>query len=140
MTSALSLVLLSPHREDHEAMHRILDRSRWKIQSAWKVSDALKILRGKRAVSVVVCERQLEDGDWKSVFGELEGLKVRPIMIVCDRVADEHLWAEALNYGVFDVLSSAPFEADEVVRMMESVRLARSRMQGRGPLDAAASG
>lgn len=140
MAPHLSVVLLSRHREDHEVLHRILDHSPWKAHSAWKIGDALKILRRKRQVSVVICERELADGDWKSVFGELEKLNPRPLLVVCDRLADEHLWAEALNYGVFDVLSSSPFKAEEVVRVMESAWLAWNRLQGRWSLCAVAGG
>jgi FixJ family two-component response regulator len=33
-------------------------------------------------------------------------------------VADERLWAEALNLGAWDVLAK-PFEADEVIRIVD---------------------
>ena len=137
MESDLSVMLLSPHAENHEVLHRILDPSPWRVHGVWKVPDALEILCETRSISVLICERELADGDWKSVFSELQKLEVRPVVIVCDRFADAHLWAEALNYGVFDVLTSAPFQAEEVTRVMESAWLAWNRMQGRWSLCAA---
>ena len=40
-----------------------------------------------------------------------------PLFIVTSRLADERLWAEALNLGAWDVLAK-PFEADEVIRIV----------------------
>ena len=37
------------------------------------------------------------------------------------RTADEHLWAEVLNLGGYDVLAE-PFERDEMVRVVTSAR------------------
>jgi DNA-binding NtrC family response regulator len=38
-----------------------------------------------------------------------------PALIVTCRLADERLWAEALNLGAYDVLAK-PFDRDEVLR------------------------
>jgi DNA-binding response OmpR family regulator len=40
-----------------------------------------------------------------------------PLFIVTSRLADERLWAEALNLGAWDVLAK-PFESDEVIRIV----------------------
>ncbi len=40
-----------------------------------------------------------------------------PLLIVTSRLADERLWAEALNLGAWDVLAK-PFDADEVIRIV----------------------
>jgi CheY-like chemotaxis protein len=36
-----------------------------------------------------------------------------PMLIVTSRLADDYLWAEALNLGAYDVLAK-PFDASEV--------------------------
>jgi DNA-binding response OmpR family regulator len=38
------------------------------------------------------------------------------MLIVTSRLADDRLWAEALNLGAYDVIAK-PFEASEVVRI-----------------------
>ncbi len=48
---------------------------------------------------------------------ELDGLRVRPNLIVTSRLADEGLWAEVLNLGGYDVLAQ-PFDAEEVYRVV----------------------
>ena len=40
-----------------------------------------------------------------------------PLLILTARLADERLWAEALNLGAHDVLER-PFEAREVIRIV----------------------
>ena len=40
-----------------------------------------------------------------------------PLLIVTSRLADERLWAEALNLGAWDVLAR-PFDEDEVSRIV----------------------
>jgi DNA-binding response OmpR family regulator len=51
-----------------------------------------------------------------------------PFLIVTSRLADEQLWAEALNVGAYDVLAK-PFDATEVMRTVSS---AWQHWQGRG--------
>jgi DNA-binding response OmpR family regulator len=45
-----------------------------------------------------------------------------PLLIVVSRLADEHLWAEALNLGAYDVLAK-PFDAMELSRTLTSAWL-----------------
>ena len=40
-----------------------------------------------------------------------------PLLIVISQLADEHLWAEALNLGVYDVLAK-PLDDIEIVRVL----------------------
>lgn len=64
-------------------------------------------------VPVVICERDLPDGDWKVILSAVKRLEKAPLLIVCSRLADEFLWAEVLNLGGWDVLAK-PFDAREV--------------------------
>jgi DNA-binding response OmpR family regulator len=63
---------------------------------------------------VVVCERDLLPGSWREILAETARLPFPPFLIVTSRLADERLWAEALNVGAYDVLAK-PFDAKEVV-------------------------
>ena len=44
-----------------------------------------------------------------------------PLLIVTSRLADERLWAEALNLGAWDVLAK-PFAAEETIRIVSVAR------------------
>jgi DNA-binding response OmpR family regulator len=45
-----------------------------------------------------------------------------PLLIVTSRLADERLWAEALNLGAYDVLAK-PFDKREVIRTVTAAWL-----------------
>ena len=93
---------------------------------------------------VVVCERDLPDGDWRDILGIISCLRNPPPLVVTSRLADEYLWAEVLNLGGYDVLAK-PFDTREVHRvvtlaweraaaqqMPKRVRSATGRVEGTG--------
>jgi DNA-binding response OmpR family regulator len=51
------------------------------------------------------------------VLDNLKLLRHAPPLIVTSRLADERLWAEALNLGAYDVLAK-PFDPQELNRSM----------------------
>lgn len=59
----------------------------------------------------------MPDSSWKSLLAALDQLPDRPLLVVTSRLADEHLWAEVLNLGGYDVLMK-PFDPQEVVRVI----------------------
>lgn len=137
MPSELKALLFSPNAHDHASLHNVLGNSPWKLEAVFSARDGLRHLR-KHPVTVVLCEKDLPDGDWKSVMHQLNGLPEKPIFIVCTRLADDRLWAEALNLGAFDVLSSAPFDSREVVRVMEGAWHTWTRSASQSPTRTAA--
>lgn len=66
---------------------------------------------------VVVCERDLSDGSWKDVLEIAASLPCPPPVIVTSRLADDHLWAEVLNLGGYDVLAK-PLDEQELSRTL----------------------
>src|ERR1039457_7733253 len=61
-------------------------------------------------------------GSWTQLLAEIRLLSVSPFLIVTSRVADDYLWAEALNLGAYDVLAK-PFDRTEVTRILSSAWL-----------------
>ena len=125
------IVLVSPHTEDHTSVRRLLPPPLWNIDGFFTGREGLDFLRKHHDVAVVICERQLPDGDWRHLLKQLERLADKPSFIVSARLADERLWAEALNLGAFDLLLSAPFQVEEVIRVTESAWLAWNQASGR---------
>jgi DNA-binding NtrC family response regulator len=96
------------------ALLGILNDADWTLYWNTSRADAVETLR-RRPVGVVLCDRDLPDGDWKDVLAASTSLASPPPVIVTARFANERLWAEVLSLNGYDVLTK-PFDADEVLR------------------------
>ncbi len=110
----ITLLLISPHDEDLSAVRGMFRHPGWKVEWRRSISDARSSLT---TASVVLCERDLPDGDWKKVLDEMGSLENPAMLVVISRHADELLWAEVLNLGGYDVLQK-PFETSEILRVV----------------------
>ena len=111
-----TVLIISSVEEDHIRLLQILgDCEAYPVRTC---QQGLAILR-ERAISIVICERDLSDGTWKDILLGLDALCDRPLLIVTSRIADDHLWVEVLNLGGYDVLSK-PLERNEVARIIDS--------------------
>jgi DNA-binding response OmpR family regulator len=104
---------VSPLPEDHRALMKIFARSRWPWDPVPSIEGARLWMARRGSPAVIICERDLPDGNWKHLFEETQALPLPPKFIVSSRFADEYLWVEVLNLGGHDVLST-PFDAREV--------------------------
>lgn len=114
-STAIGLVLtVSSFEEDHVCLRHILRGStRIAQQQTHTCQQALDRIRAGN-ISVLICETNLPDGSWRDVLSGLAIETAAPPLIVASRLADDHLWAEVLNLGGYDVLSK-PFDAKEVL-------------------------
>ena len=119
----VSVLSISPMEEDHFLLQNILNALRGTLDPSrtFKVNGCATLASGlaalpKRQFEVVVCERDLTPGSWKDVLDQVTTLLDPPSLIVTSRLADERLWAEALNLGAFDVLAK-PFDRTEAMRV-----------------------
>lgn len=117
----MKVLSVSPNQDDHDALERFLCRSKCIIYQAHTLASGVATLR-KNWVPLVVCERDLSPGSWKEMLEQITLLAKPPYLIVTSCLADERLWAEALNLGAYDVLPK-PFEATEVERIVGSAWL-----------------
>jgi DNA-binding response OmpR family regulator len=119
--------------EDERRLVREVFRERgWRLFEAPDRRRATQCLR-RHPVQVVIAKSDMPDGSWQEMLDHLRRLARPPLLIVTSRTADEHLWAEVLNIGGYDVLAQ-PFERDEMVRVVESA----CRHFGRQPVHAGA--
>ena len=117
---------ISPMEEDHFFLQNILNRLQgtldpsraFRVDSCATLASGLTALR-KRQFEVVVCERDLPPGSWKDMLEQVTILPDPPSFIVTSRLADERLWAEALNLGAYDVLAK-PFDRTEAMRVVSA--------------------
>lgn len=111
---------------DHRAgdlIRRYSATRRWICDYVRSSREALGYLRmtNERPPAIVLCADVLPDGSWRQL---LEW--VGPRLIVVSRIADDRLWAEALNLGACDLLSN-PFTKMELEWTIDSARLAWER-------------
>ncbi len=125
----LKVLSLSPLEDDHASLQSIVDHSTWQLFKAARISEAFSILR-EHDISVVLCESELKPGTWINVLEGLSDLPHPPSLVVTSLLADDRLWAEALNLGAWDVLAK-PFDRAEVLR---SVKVAWHHWHRQTPL------
>lgn len=114
-----NILVVSPIEADHRTLRRMLPVN-WALSCVNNERSArLELRRSGDRFSVVLCERELSSGSWRDVLEEVLRMPRAPFFIISSRLADEHLWAEALNLGAYDVLSK-PFEPGEVNRVLTS--------------------
>ncbi|MCW5980211.1 MAG: response regulator [Bryobacteraceae bacterium] len=112
----MSVLAVSPYQEDHACLRAIFSHSNWRVYQARDCKEACCLLEKSRT-PVLVCERELPDGDWKKLLERVSCLPASPLVVVTSRNADDSLWAEVLNLGAYDVLSK-PFDRAEVTRII----------------------
>jgi DNA-binding response OmpR family regulator len=99
-------------------LQAIIGHSKWKLFTASDLASAVSSLQ-EHEISVLLCERDLRPDTWIDVLENIRFLPNPPSMIVASRLADDHLWAEALNLGAWDVLAK-PFDHIGVIRSVKS--------------------
>jgi DNA-binding response OmpR family regulator len=121
-----TILSVSPYGEDGGSLEHIFResdltlsaKSDWTLVASPSLASSVSIL-GETPIAIVVCESELFPGTWREVLEQLSLLPDPPLLIVTSRLADERLWAEALNLGAYDVLTK-PFNAPEVIRVLNS--------------------
>ena len=131
--SGKTVAVLSVTRkeEDQFSLQSIFSHSKWMLYKADRLEAALAVLH-EYEIGVVLCERDLLPDLWTDVLERVALLPDGPSLIVTSRLADDRLWAEALNRGAYDVLAK-PFDRTEVLR---SVSLAWLRWHHRHDMGA----
>jgi CheY-like chemotaxis protein len=123
-TANVTVFHLGRQDQDLSRLADILSHADWKLcpGTKWTVTAednlgcAADHLQGQNA-PIVLCEGESESGNWREVLELLGHMPKPPMLIVASRMADEHLWAEALNLGAYDVLSK-PYQPTEVIRVL----------------------
>ncbi len=116
--SSVSALMVGDYHNDRQLMQDLFRRQGWRL---FEVRDRLRAMSCLRMVPVhvVLAETSALDFDWKRLLHDIRELEKPPQLIVTSRHADDHLWAEALNVGAYDVLAQ-PFECEEVERVVSS--------------------
>ena len=112
----LSALLVGDFLSERLLVHDIFAKCGWELLEAKSRRCALDSLLRNR-VQVVIAESHLPSWNWQQVLQDLQRLEKPPELVVTSRTADEHLWAEVLNVGAYDVLAQ-PLDREEVERVV----------------------
>ncbi len=110
------LLVISPYQEDSVTVRIAAPAGDCPVSAAYSIREGLALLR-RQPPRIVICERDLPDGNWRQVLDALPQLPSPPLFILASRHADERLWAEVLNLGGYDVLIK-PFDRQELTRVL----------------------
>lgn len=119
---SVTVLVVDPSEEDQTALTDIFSSSPWNLypDATWALKTSTNLGSAWGALSqnripIVLCECDLRPGTWRALLQQIAALPEPPLLIVTSRLADERLWAEALNLGAYDVLAK-PFDRTEVIR------------------------
>jgi len=123
---AVPVLVVSPDKQDHTCLHRILEPE-CKLHRATSRKQAKSAFE-RHQPSVVICEQVLNDGDWRDLLADVHRQTAETRFIVFSRLADDQLWIEVLNRGGYDLLAKpfAPAEVSRVVKLAANRRVMRS--------------
>ncbi len=111
--------LVISYQDHHLACLQMVFRScGWKIHSVPDLTAGIGLIRRLDPL-VVICDDQLKDGDWRLALQAVMKAGFPPLLIVASRIADEHMWAEILSLGAYDLLAK-PYDASEVIHAVGS--------------------
>lgn len=99
-----TLVSFSSAPGDHQRLEQLLCCDNWAIYAAYTQSSALSLMRAYE-IPLVLCDADAAPTAWKELLQSIADLPGPPLLIVASRLADERLWAEALNLGAYDVVA-----------------------------------
>jgi DNA-binding NtrC family response regulator len=110
----LSLLVVSENEQAHIFVRHVLTSGGWTVLSRFSLNEAIMLLDAQQ-LPVVLCDCDLAEG-WKSLLERWTGAERPSRLIIFSRFADVKLWAEALNWGAYDLLIY-PFDAQELSRV-----------------------
>jgi len=116
----VSALAVGEFENDRKLLQDIFQNHGWRLLEARDRRLALRLLE-HNPVHVVLAESELPNWGWKKILSDLRRFAHPPQLIVASRTADDHLWAEVLNIGGYDVLPQ-PLERDEVERVVAAAR------------------
>lgn len=111
------ILILAVVTDQQEAeLRRVVAHTRWQLKVVHSIAEAVGAIR-TLPISVVLCDRELGDGNWLDLVRETEHIDPRPTTIVLSDHHDERLWADVLSCGAYDLLLK-PINAHEVYTLV----------------------
>ena len=94
----------------------ILEQAGMDVYVAGNFRDAQQKLSEQASYDLLFVDAELPDGSWQRLLPAILESGKSCEVIVCARLADEQLWAEVLQCGVYDLIPE-PYDEREVARI-----------------------
>jgi DNA-binding NtrC family response regulator len=108
----ISVLAITPDWRERQHLDEIAQQAHWSLDFASTLESGRETLR--HAVrSVIICDRDLPDCDWRDVVGTLVAVAPGSVVLLASSTDDESLWEEVVRAGGYDVLRK-PFEFERV--------------------------
>jgi DNA-binding NtrC family response regulator len=108
------LMLVSGEEQNHTTLGTPFERDGWRVHHSHSFADFAAT--SEEGPAVVVTDYTLPDGSWTKVLTYTRDHAPASEVVVYSRLADEHLWAEVMCLGGFDVVSD-PSDERELLRV-----------------------
>ena len=99
----LTTLFVNPAHADHALLQKLFSHGNWNARSAFTCDEALQVFRGE-FIPVVVCDRDLLDGDWRTLREEFRAIHPASRIILLSRKVDCHLWCDVAQMGGYGLL------------------------------------
>lgn len=109
-----TLLVMLPERQP--LLARILKDNGMEVVATADFREAQRKLQEAGSYDLVLVDADLPGGSWKMLLESILETQRSCEVIVCARLADEHLWAEVLQCGVYDLIPE-PYDEREVARI-----------------------
>jgi DNA-binding NtrC family response regulator len=133
-SAKIHLVVLAPSAADVESLSKLLAAASWQVHHATTLVEARELMRATEA-RVLVVETSFPGGSWIDALELLTKEDRQAVLVVSATHADDRLWAEAINYGAYDLIPK-PYYGPEILRILRSAHIYAAN-QVRRPLVAA---
>jgi response regulator RpfG family c-di-GMP phosphodiesterase len=117
----LCTLLVGEFSSDKPGLRSLFSNLGWRLLESKSRAEALKCIENG-PVHVVLAENDHASWNWKHILEDLRSCEVQPQLVVTSRVADDHMWSEALNWGAYDVLLQEPLNYSEVERVIAAAK------------------
>jgi len=114
------LVLVSGCEQFHHDVGALFESEGWSVRHSRSFAELTA--ESEDGAAVVVADYALPDGSWTEILAHIRSHALGSEVVVYSRLADEHLWAEVMCLGGFDVISDAS-DRPELLRIASAAWL-----------------
>ena len=109
------LLAILGNGDGREVVTQFAADQRWQLSLADTIEEGYLLFRANAGVAIVLLDRDLSIGDWRSTVRDFAGEQSHPGVILVSAVIDSYLFGEVVRQGGFDVIGK-PMQAEELRR------------------------